>query len=371
MKYPQNLLITNLRIHMRKTNFDSQVILDDAADIGLEYLNFFKKLKNGNILITGGGGFLLSYFIEIVHILNINYNFKINLHIYDLFKNGLDDRLLNYKKDKHIKFYKKDVSKKFEIKDTYDLIIHGATIASPTFYKKYPIETIKVNTLGYINILDQIINHKKLKNFIYMSSSEIYGDPPNDMVPTSEDYNGNVSIVGSRACYDESKRIGETISVNYYNSFKLPIKIIRPFNVYGPGQSLKDARFMPDVISNIKSSKDIFMYSNGKPTRSFCYIADQIRGILEVLAYGKNGQSYNVGNTFEISMLEAAKKIKNIANKNLKIIFKKNKQKNYNQDSPNRRCPNIKKLKKLNGWSPKYNFENGVSRTLKFYKIIN
>ena len=357
-------------MNLKKINFKYEIIHEDAYEISLEYLKYFKKLKNTKFLITGGGGFLLSYFIDIVYILNNKFKLNIQLDIYDIFLHGLGRRFEKYKNNKYIKFIKKDVSKKFNLNDNYSLIIHGASIASPTFYKKYPIETLKVNTQGFFNILDQIINYKKLKHFVYMSSSEVYGDPLPSEVPTKETYNGNVSIVGSRACYDESKRIGETISVNYFKQYSIPIKIIRPFNVYGPGQSLNDRRFMPDILSNLYNKKDITLFSNGKPKRSFCYIADQIRGILEVNFKGKNGESYNVGNNEELSMYNAAKTLLRLSKSNKKIIFKSSKQINYNEDSPNRRCPDLNKINELDNWKVKYNFRDGVKRTLEFYSII-
>lgn len=358
-------------MNFENNNFNYEIIREDAHDIVLEYLKYFKKLSNSKFLITGGGGFLLSYFIDIVDILNKKYKLKISLDIYDLFIYGIGPRFRKFKKNKYIKFIKKDVSKKFLIKDHYSLIIHGASIASPTFYKMYPIETLKVNTQGYFNILDQLINFKKLKHFIYMSSSEVYGDPSPSEVPTKESYNGNVSIVGSRACYDESKRIGETISINYFKQYSIPIKIIRPFNVYGPGQSLNDKRFMPDILSNLYRNQNISLFSDGTPKRSFCYIADQIRGILEVNFKGKNGESYNVGNKKELSMFEAAKILRKLSKSNKEIVYKTSSQKNYNEDSPNRRCPNLSKLNSLDNWKTKYDFYKGVKRTLRYYNIIN
>ncbi len=201
-----------------------------------------------------------------------------------------------------------------------------------------------------------------------MSSSEIYGDPDNKNIPTKETYNGNVSCTGPRACYDESKRLGETISTTFYNKFKVPIKIVRPFNVYGPGQNLKDGRILPDIMNNISRKKNIHLFSDGKPTRSFCYISDQIRGILEVLFNGKNGEAYNIGNTQEISMLNLAKLAIKLSNEKLKVILKINPDKTFNTDSPKRRCPNIKKIFSLNKWKPKIKLKIGLLRTINYYK---
>ena len=349
--------------------FNENIIIDDCNEIILEYKRKLKLFKNKKILITGGGGFLLSYFVDLIATLNSQLNLNIKLDIYDYFYNGFPNRLNKYKKNQNIKFYNLDVSKKIKLVDEYSLIIHGASIASPTYYKKFPIETIKVNTIGLLNLLDFYKESKKLKNFIYMSSSEVYGDPSPASVPTKEDYNGNVSFTGPRACYDESKRIGETISINYFKIHKLPIKIIRPFNVYGPGQNIDDKRIIPDLIKFIKNNKNIEMYSDGKPKRSFCYISDQIRGILEVIFNGDIGEPYNVGNNQEISMLEAAKSAIKLSKKRINIIMKENNQKDYNKDSPQRRCPDLKKLKNIGSWKPKYTFVKGMKKTLEYYNI--
>ena len=224
-------------------NINSKIIFDDVEEIAKEFKNYRSKLKNKKIIITGGAGFLLSYFCDLIYVFNSKYQLNIELIVYDKFVLGFPNRLKKYKKNSNIKFINKDLSKKFRINTSCDYLIHGASIASPIFYRKHPIDTIKVNVLGLINILDTInLSVKKPKSIIFMSSSEVYGNPSLENIPTKEDYNGNVYFIGPRACYDESKRIGETICVNYFNKYKLPIKIIRPFNVFGPGQNLNDKR---------------------------------------------------------------------------------------------------------------------------------
>ncbi len=353
------------------TKFNEEIIYDDARKVAKEFFKNFNKKKRYKWIITGGAGFLLSYFLYIVEILVETYKIKINLVIYDNFFFGFDDRLKKFKRKKYITFIDKDLSKYPIDKIDCDFFIHGASIASPTFYRKYPIETIKVNVLTLIKILDKFsLKSKKPSSIIFMSSSEVYGNPPKKFIPTPENYVGNVSFVGPRACYDESKRIGETICVNYFKKFKLPIKIIRPFNVYGPGQNLNDKRVVPDILKGIEKKK-IVLYSDGKPKRSFCYISDQIRGILNILLKGKNGQAYNVGNDEMISIKNITKKFIKKSKNKTKLNFKINKDKNYNVDNPQNRCPNLKKIMKINKWSAKIKTNEGILRTLEYYKLAN
>lgn len=344
----------------------NSIIENDCIEIYDEYKNDLKKLAGKRILITGGSGFLLSYLVYLLLYFNQQNKKKISIHIIDY----NIKKFLSFK-NKNLKLIKKDISKFKKFNTNYEYIIHGASIASPVFYKKKPLETIYSNIKGLINILENFKSSKKIKSMIFMSSSEIYGDPDKRNIPTKETYNGNVSCTGPRACYDESKRLGETISTTFYNRYKVPIKIVRPFNVYGPGQNLNDGRVLPDIMNHIKKEKNILLFSDGKPTRSFCYVSDQIRGILEVLFKGKNGEAYNVGNTQEISILNLAKLAIKVSKKKLKVILKLNSDKTFNTDSPKRRCPNISKIFNLNKWKPKIKLKTGLLRTINHYREEN
>ena len=342
------------------------VIRNDCQKILYEYRRQIFKFHGKNILITGGGGFLLSYFCDLIYEINLNTNKKVNLYIVDFFYNGFPPRLKKFRDNSNIFFVKKDIFKN-KLKKKFNYIIHGASIASPVFYRKYPLETINANINGLIKLLDENKKNKSLECFLYMSTSEVYGSPDNKNIPTNENYNGNVSFTGPRACYDESKRLGETISILYNKRYQLPIKIIRPFNVYGPGQNLKDGRIMPDLLNSIINNRNLILYSNGKATRSFCYISDQIRGILEIIFFGKNANAYNVGNNEEISINNLSLKLIKISRKNLNVIYKKSLDKNYTTDNPLRRCPDLSKIKSLNKWKPKIFLDEGLKRTLKYY----
>lgn len=335
----------------------------------------FKILSGSTILFTGSGGFLGYYFIKSILAWNDkNPKRKIILYALDNFPSGIPKWLSQKRND--LKVFKKDITKyKPGQNQNFDYIIHAASIASPVFYRQYPLETINANVQGLYNILEYAVRRgtKKIKGLLFFSSSEIYGDPAEDNIPTPETYLGNVSCTGPRACYDESKRFGETLCVNYSRVYNLPIKIVRPFNNYGPGLKINDGRVIPDFANDILNNNDITLLSQGSPTRTFCYIADAIIGYIKALTAGKNAESYNIGvDKEEISMYDLANKMQKIAFKNFgytgKIVRKKSADKNYLTDSPNRRCPDISKAGKDLGFNPQISLDKGLLNTLIWYK---
>lgn len=349
----------------------------EKADLDFIHVNAkkeFAALSGSNILFTGANGFLGYYFIKAIILWNDTYpDKKIKVYALDTFATGTPKWL---EKRSDVKIIKKDITK-FKPTLDFDYIIHAASIASPVFYRKYPLETINANVLGLYNILNYIAQKKasnrKIKGLLFFSSSEIYGDPTKENIPTPETYRGNVSCTGPRACYDESKRFCETLCVNFSRVYNLPIKIARPFNNYGPGLKITDGRVIPDFAGDILKNKDIKLLSTGSPTRTFCYITDAVVGYLKVLINGKNGESYNIGvETPEISIHELAEKMKNLAAKHLnysgKIIMESSEDKNYLADNPNRRCPLITKAKNDLGFAPKISLDEGLIKTLTWYQ---
>lgn len=338
-----------------------------------------EKLSGNKLLLTGAGGFLGYYFVKsIISWNDKNPNKKIYLTALSSFRNGVPDWLNSLKKRNDFKLLKKDVVRyKIPLNENYGYIIHAASIASPTFYRKYPIETINANVQGLYNILEYMVNMKKTRNpvkgMLFFSTSEIYGDPTKENIPTPETYRGNVSCTGPRACYDESKRFCETLCVNYVAVHKLPIKVARPFNNYGPGLKIEDKRVIPDIAKDILAGKDVVLYSNGKPSRTFCYVADAIVGYFKILVRGKNGEAYNIGiEEPEVDILNLAKKMTQIANKEFgykgKVKFAKNLDREYLTDNPQRRCPVIQKAKKDLNYDPQILLDDGLLRIMTWYK---
>ena len=210
------------------------------------------------------------------------------------------------------------------------------------------------------------------KAFLFFSSSEIYGDPTASQIPTPEDYRGNVSCTGPRACYDESKRFGETMCVVFAQQYDLPVKIARPFNNYGPGLKITDRRVIPDFARNVLNGEDIVMFSDGSPTRTFCYSTDALTGYYKVLVRGHQGESYNIGiESPEISMRELAEliidKARLLFDYKGKLVTGASQDDQYLVDNPNRRCPILTKAREHLGYDPRVECEEGVTRSLIWY----
>ncbi len=336
-------------------------IKQDIKNIFNETKDIIKYFNGKKILLTGGNGFLGKYFIEIFSEYNKVLKKPINLIVVDKKINR------NFEFDKkNVSFIKKDVSKKFIFKKKIHIIIHAAGIASPFYYRKKPIETLDVAIEGTKNCLE--LAKKNNAKLIFFSSSEIYGDPDSKNVPTKESYRGNVSSLGPRACYDESKRLGETLCYIYKNYYNIHTNIIRPFNVYGPGMGQKDYRLFPNFISNMLNGEKLNIYGSGKQTRTYCYISDAINGFLRVIALGKPGEPYNIGNNKpEVSVKDIYKLLQKIYDR--KIDGKKvNHPKSYPDDEPQRRCPDIKKANKDLKYNPKVNLENGLKKFIEWAK---
>jgi len=260
-----------------------------------------------------------------------------------------------------------------KLDEPVDYILSAAGIASPRFYRKYKIETIDVGVLGTKNMLE-LAREKNVKSMLYFSSSEVYGDPDPRYVPTPETYFGNVSCTGPRANYDESKRLGETLCVNYYETYETPVKWVRPFNVFGPGMRLDDYRVIPNFVANILSGNPIPVYGDGRNTRTFCYITDAIVGFFKVLLSDWNGEAFNVGNDKEeISIVDLAKVIAEIFDNKVEIKNMAGPNDAYASADPKRRCPDLSKIKTKCAYFPKVDLRSGLKRFIQWavdeYKI--
>lgn len=345
-------------------------IIREDVDLIVEYLaERIQEFAGKTMLITGSGGFLCSYFLDFAQVANEMLSKPFQVVSLDNFLTGWPDRIHHLESSPYIQFIKHDVSKPLEYDGPLDYIIHGASIASPMVYRQYPLETIDVNVNGTWHMLE-LAKEKSIKSMLFLSSSEVYGDPDPAMVPTSEEYNGNVSCTGPRACYDESKRLGETLCTTYWRKHQVPVKMIRPFNVYGPGQRLDDKRIIPDVMSGALRREPIVLLSNGLATRSFCYVTDAVCGMLEVLLSEHNAEAFNVGNDQEVTIREVAETAATLDVKPLEVRYETSEDPDYLCDNPNRRCPNLTKLRGLGNWKPTIMLRDGLSRTLRYYREL-
>ncbi len=249
-------------------------------------------------------------------------------------------------------------------------VIHMASVASPTFYRLYPLETIDSNIWGLRHLLDFYQDSKALKGLLFFSSSEIYGDPDPAFIPTPETYRGNVSCVGPRACYDESKRFGETLCQIFAETKGMPITVARPFNNYGPGMRLGDKRLPADLASCVLEKRDIVLFSNGAPTRTFCYIADAVAGYLLCLLHGRF-DAFNIGmEKPELTIRNLADLFQAAGGKLVgyrgQVRFETSEDPAYLAHNPQRRCPDIAKARSVLGYDPQVSVEEGVERYLQF-----
>lgn len=318
-----------------------------------------KAFSGKRILITGGRGFLGRYFGEVFLRLN-----KIMLNE-PCTVIALDNLITSSNKSQEIPddpnycYIQHDVIKPFYPERPVDYILHAAGIASPAYYRKFPLETLEVATHGLRNSLD--LARKYNAKLLFFSSSEIYGDPDPKEVPTKESYRGNVASMGPRSSYDESKRLGETYCYIYNTLYGVHTNIVRPFNVYGAGMAETDYRVLPNFASRIKRGLPVEVYGSGNQTRTFCYVTDAIAGFLQVLLSGQAGEAYNIGNPYpEVSMLQLVDHVRSaVGEVDIKLMDYPD---SYPGDEPNRRCPDLTKAQTHLGYEPTIGLEEGLRR---------
>lgn len=347
----------------------TKIIGEDAAAIADRMADALAPLRGTELLVTGAAGFLCSYLLDVVKELNSRGGEPCRVIAVDNHKTGLPERLEHLHGDDNFVFVSADISKPLPLECKPQWIVHGASVASPSVYRADPLATIDANVGGARQMLE-LARKSESRAMVCMSTSEIYGDPPADKIPTREDYNGNVSCTGPRACYDESKRLAETLCFVYWRKFGVPARVMRPFNVYGPGQRLDDKRIIPDMLTGVMENKPLVLFSDGRATRSFCYVRDAVAGMFCVLTGGENGEAYNVGNDeAEMSITDIAKTAAKLADGGaLEVVHQTSGDADYLTDNPQRRRPDLTKLKSL-GWSPQVTLAEGLSRTLQSYKM--
>ncbi len=303
-----------------------------------------------NILITGGAGFIGSHLCK--KLLNEGNNIICLDNLFTGNKNNISNLLNN----PDFEFVNHDITKPY-YKKGIDQIYNLACPASPIHYQINPIKTIKTCTIGVINMLGLAkANNAKI---LQASTSEVYGDP--EIHPQTEKYNGNVNILGNRSCYDEGKRCSETLFMDYKREHGLDTKIVRIFNTYGPKMTKNDGRVVSNFILQALNNENITVYGDGSQTRSFQYIDDLIDGLIKMMNSDNVGP-INLGNPLELSIKDLATKIINLTNSSSHIIYKE-----LPEDDPKRRRPDIfLAMSKLN-WSPKYNLEIGLQKTINYF----
>ncbi len=359
----------------------------EVEQADLNYINErlsseLSALAGKRLLLTGGAGFLGYYLTQMVLHWNSTHSpaERIKLTVLDNFLLGVPKWMNEWEASSSLRLLRHDIATPLPVGlGAFDYVIHAASIASPSFYRKHPLACIDANVAGLRNLLDHCVRQTEtgqaVEGFLFFSSSEIYGDPPPEQIPTRETYRGNVSCTGPRACYDEAKRFGETLCVSFSSQHHLPVKVVRPFNNYGPGLRITDGRVVPDFARNILRGEDIVIRSDGNPMRTFCYVADAVVGYYKALVRGEAADAYNIGvEEPEISIAELAQTMIGIARDLFhytgQVIFLPSEDQNYLVDNPARRCPSIAKAEAALDYEPAVSLEEGLRRTMLWYRGV-
>ncbi len=355
-------------------------LLDTDLGLVLDQLREeLREMRGSRLLVTGGAGFLGYYLVYTA--LRWNKDVapaeKIQITVWDNFFRGVPAWLEDLSGQPNLELEQRDLTKPLRGPvGSFDFIMHAAGIASPTYYRQHPIETMDANVGGLRSLLNYALKRARasepVRGLLFFSSSEIYGDPPPEMIPTPEDYRGNVSCTGPRACYDESKRYGETLCVNFARHHGIPVKVARPFNNYGPGLKISDRRVIPDFARDVLAGRNIVMLSDGSPTRTFCYAADAVVGYYKVLIRGRPGEAYNIGTDGpEISMAELAERVvaeaRDLFGYGGSVVRAESKEADYLTDNPLRRRPSIRKARWELDYDPRVGIDEGLRRSLIWY----
>lgn len=305
------------------------------------------------VLVTGGAGFLGSHLCDRF----IESGYEV-ICMDNLIKKENIENITHLLGHERFKFIKYDVTEYLHVDGRLDTILHFASLASPKDYLDYPIQTLKVGSLGTHKALG--LAKEKGARFLLASTSEVYGDPKEH--PQSESYPGNVDPVVPRGVYDEAKRFAEAITMAYHRTHDVPTRIARIFNTYGPRMRLDDGRALPNFMVQALRGEDITVYGDGTQTRSFCYVDDLIDGIIRLLN-SDEAEPVNLGNPEEISILDFAKEIVRLTGSRSRIVFHP-----LPRNDPKVRQPDINKAKRILGWEPRVSREEGLRKTLQYFK---
>jgi len=312
-----------------------------------------------SVMVVGASGYLGQMFVGVLKKLNESYlSSPCEIVALDSFITG--DRVKP--EGDHVRFLEHDIREPLDSCSQVDFVVHAAGLASPVYYRQFPIETIEASTLGTRSVLE--LAKKQGARALYFSSSEIYGDPDPANLPTNESYRGNVACLGPRACYDESKRMGETLCYIHARYFETHVSIVRPFNVFGPGMRENDYRVLPNFAKAIRSGEPLTLYASGRQTRTYCYGVDAMTGFFLALLHGRSGEPYNIGAPGpEISAMQLADLLEKVHGEPLERTFIDYPD-TYPADEPQRRCPDIEKARRELGYKPQVSLEDGLERYL-------
>ena len=308
------------------------------------------------ILITGGAGFIGSHLCD--RLLNEGHE----VIAMDNLMTGKVDNIAHLSGNDRFHFIKHDVTNYIFVEGPLDAVLHLASLPSPVDYLNYPIQTLKVGALGTHKTLGLAM--EKAARYLLASTSEVYGDPL--VHPQDEDYWGNVNPIGPRGVYDESKRFAEALAMAYHRYHNVDTRIARIFNTYGPRMRLDDGRVVPNFVSQALRGDPLTVYDEGEHTRSFCYISDQVDGLVRLL-FSEENEPVNIGNPDEMTILEFDHQVLAVTGGDSEITFVEPADART-ADDPQVRCPDISKAQRVLGWSPEVSLEEGLARTAAYFR---
>lgn len=324
-------------------------------------------LKNKTVLVSGAAGFLPSYMVDTLIFLNetIGLNIKIIGLVRDLSR---AKKRFAYISSDLLQLVEQDICESFTINEKVDLVIHAASQATPKVFASDPVGTLLPNVIGTKNLLE-IAETNKVENFLFFSTSGVYGYVNDDEYPIVENCFGRLNPTQLSSCYLESKRMGENMCIAWHKQYGVPVKIVRPAITYGPGVGLDDGRSFADFIACIVRGEDIRLYSDGKVLRNYCYIADAVLGFFSVLLKGENGQAYNVASDIDISVRQLAEYLvaEVFPEKKLKVTISTDYSKNFLRTNFARTTVDISKAKSL-GWRLSFSIAEGFKRTVQSFE---
>lgn len=342
---------------------NSKIIVTDIEDIIEEYEEDLMKLDGKRILVTGANGMIPSYLVDVFASMNRRLRKPCELYLYGNTKVSEKSRLAHLTHDNNVHFFARNVGKLFEVEGKPNIILHGASRANPLSFKQEPIDTIDANVNGCRTLLDYAKDNP-VESFLFFSSSEVYGNPPSEHIPTSEDYFGNVNCQGDMACYAEGKRFCETLCSSFFRKHDVPTKMLRIFHTFGPGLR-NDGKTLARIFADGIHKKKISLSHPGLAKRSYSYVSDTARGILTVMFRGSPGEAYNVGNDENnVSVRDMAEIVREILPLASEVdVPSENRDKGETiQD----RAPVLDKLRAL-GYKPKIELREGLLRLRNYY----
>jgi dTDP-glucose 4,6-dehydratase len=306
-------------------------------------------------VVSGAAGFVGS------HMCDLLLSKEMVVTALDNLLTGSERNIEHLRGNPNFRYRLQDVTAPFEIEGPVDYVVHMASPASPKDYLMYPIETLDVGSIGTRNMLE--LAQRKSAKFLVTSTSESYGDP--SVHPQVETYWGNVNPVGPRSCYDESKRFAEALTMAYHRSRGVKTSIARIFNTYGPRMKLNDGRVVPAFMDQALRGEPITIFGDGSQTRSFCYVSDLVEGLYRLLL-SDEPYPVNLGNPHEMTISEFADTIRAMTGTKAGVVYQ-----DLPQDDPKQRQPDITKARKLLGWSPVVGLEEGMRKTVEFFRSVH